>query len=204
MFRHIGTPHCVRLTPEPLMDGDSELFVCSTLDCTFVAAIHVACRTTPGFRLPPRCIEIFVLLGRYAALIGSLLLTFRDNLSCPSLRDKQSLKTGPIGCPETSVTTNQRLVKSQQNEHLQNYIYKAITLSLTLAYLGLCDTQLGLKMFYNVFCHSVSKLYNVCVFLVLKHYLCSSSVIWLHNFESKARLQVMKRTQATDFVAFSI
>ena len=140
MFRHIGTPHCVRLTPGSLMDGDSELFVCSTLYCTFVAAIHVACRTTPGFRLPPRCSEIFVLLGRYAALIGSLLLPFRDSLSCPSWRDKQSLKTGPIGCPETSVTTNQRLLKSQQNEHLQNYIYKAITLSLTLAYLGLCDT----------------------------------------------------------------
>ena len=50
-------------------------------------------------------------LGIWAAYIGNCLLTFRDNLSIPSsrlcidsiLKFNTSLKTGPIGCPETSV-----------------------------------------------------------------------------------------------------
>jgi len=53
-----------------------------------------------------RCVvnEIFALLGCYAAYIGSWLQTFRDNLSVPS----SSLKMGPIGRTETSVTINKR------------------------------------------------------------------------------------------------
>jgi hypothetical protein len=55
---------------------------------------------------------ICALLGCYAALIVSLLPTFRGYLSVPSSRVKQCnsswaalpLKMGPIGCPETSVT----------------------------------------------------------------------------------------------------
>ena len=37
----------------------------------------------------------------YAENSGISLAMFRDNLSVPSPRD--ALKTGPIGCPETSV-----------------------------------------------------------------------------------------------------
>ena len=53
-------------------------------------------------------VEIFALLGYYAALNGSSVLTFRDNLSVPSSRVKKSsstswfLKIGEKGCPETS------------------------------------------------------------------------------------------------------
>ena len=42
------------------------------------------------------------LLGYYAASSGNFLPKFRDNLSVPC-SGGQSLKTGPIGCPETSV-----------------------------------------------------------------------------------------------------
>jgi hypothetical protein len=54
--------------------------------------------------------QIWALLGYYAALSGSSVLTFRDNLSVPSSRVNKSsswaywpLKMGPIVCPETSV-----------------------------------------------------------------------------------------------------
>jgi hypothetical protein len=58
--------------------------------------------------------EICALLGYYAALIGSPVPTFRDNISVPSLRVKKSktkaffsdfltLENGPIYCLETSV-----------------------------------------------------------------------------------------------------
>jgi hypothetical protein len=61
--------------------------------------------------------EIFPLLGFLAAYVGSLLRTFRDNLSVPSSWIKQSKNNAgkhcgillglldPIGCRETSVTT---------------------------------------------------------------------------------------------------
>jgi len=45
--------------------------------------------------------ENSALLGYCAASSGNLLPTFRDSLSVPSWRVK--LKTGPTGCPETSV-----------------------------------------------------------------------------------------------------
>jgi hypothetical protein len=59
-------------------------------------------------------IEICPLLGYYAALSGSYVPTFRDNLSVPSSRVKKfkkeafflnllTLNMGPIVCPETSV-----------------------------------------------------------------------------------------------------
>jgi hypothetical protein len=59
--------------------------------------------------------EICAVLGYYAALSGSSVPTFGDNLSVPSPSGKKSkkhqapfwtcshLKMGPIGCPETSV-----------------------------------------------------------------------------------------------------
>jgi len=43
--------------------------------------------------------EICALLGNYAAYCGNSLPTFRDN---PLVSSSRSLKTGPIGCPETS------------------------------------------------------------------------------------------------------
>jgi len=55
--------------------------------------------------------------------------TFRDNLSVPSSRDKQCqtvatlpLKTGPIGCPETSVLSYQYMlcnIPEERSSHLQ-------------------------------------------------------------------------------------
>ena len=65
---------------------------------------------------------ICALLGYYAALSGSSVPTFRDNLSVPSSRVKKSsgqpigpwpLKIGPIGCLET-----QRCVISQKSADL--------------------------------------------------------------------------------------
>jgi hypothetical protein len=51
--------------------------------------------------------QICTLLEYYAALSGTSLPTFRDSLSVPSSRVKNSitwpLKMGPIDCPETSV-----------------------------------------------------------------------------------------------------
>jgi len=47
--------------------------------------------------------EIFTLHICYAALIGSYLPTFRDDLSIPSSRIKQ-FKMGLMRCPETTLT----------------------------------------------------------------------------------------------------
>jgi hypothetical protein len=44
--------------------------------------------------------EMHTLLGYYAALCGSSVPTFRDNLSVPS---SSVMKMGPTVCPETSV-----------------------------------------------------------------------------------------------------
>jgi hypothetical protein len=46
------------------------------------------------------------LLGYYAASSGNSLQTFQDNLSGPIFKGQESwtLKTGPIGWPETSVS----------------------------------------------------------------------------------------------------
>ena len=52
--------------------------------------------------------RIFALNGYYAALIGSWMPT--------SSRTAWSLKMGQIGCPETSVTTNQCCVTIQKSE----------------------------------------------------------------------------------------
>ena len=49
---------------------------------------------------------------------GQLVTEVLANLSVPSSRDNM----GPIGCPETSVTTNLRCVTFQNNDYL---IYKA-------------------------------------------------------------------------------
>ena len=64
--------------------------------------------------------EIFALLGCYAACISTYLPTFRDNVLAPSSRYKQSLPSNmkPIGCSETSVTTNLVSVISQKGEDI--------------------------------------------------------------------------------------
>jgi len=51
---------------------------------------------------------------RWRAIFASLLQTFRDNPSVSSW----TLNTEPIGCPETSVTTNTRCVTSYKIEDL--------------------------------------------------------------------------------------
>jgi hypothetical protein len=63
---------------------------------------------------------IFALLGCYAACISTYLPTFRDNVLAPSSRYKQSLPLNmkPIGCSETSVTTNLVSVISQKGEDI--------------------------------------------------------------------------------------
>jgi len=45
-----------------------------------------------------------------------------DNLLVPSFRIKQSLNDESAGCLETSVTTSQRCVTSQQNEGIVNQL----------------------------------------------------------------------------------
>ena len=66
------------------------------------------------FRLPREVADICTLLGYYTAYSGNFLQKFRENLSVPSWRVKQSkqrakkeiywlLKMGPRGCPETPV-----------------------------------------------------------------------------------------------------
>ena len=70
--------------------------------------------------------EVFALLGFYEAYSGNSIPTFRDNLSVPSSRIKQSKKMGLIGCPETLVTTDLRCITSQKSEDLiymsENYL----------------------------------------------------------------------------------
>ena len=70
--------------------------------------------------------QIFALLGFYEAYSGNSIPTFRDNLSVPSSRVKQSKKMGLIGCPETLVTTDLRCITSQKSEDLiymsENYL----------------------------------------------------------------------------------
>ena len=69
---------------------------------------------------------IFAYPGCYTSLIGRHLPTFRDNVSVPSLRAKQSsyswiawtLKLVPTRCTETSVTSDQRWLTSKKNEDL--------------------------------------------------------------------------------------
>jgi hypothetical protein len=50
--------------------------------------------------------EIFALLGCYETYIVSYLITFRDNLSATH----RPFEMGQIGYPETSITTNERIV----------------------------------------------------------------------------------------------
>jgi hypothetical protein len=62
--------------------------------------------------------EICALLGCYAAPNGNPLPTFRGNLSVTSPRVKylRPLKTGPIGCPETSVKDYHSTLRNTQEE----------------------------------------------------------------------------------------
>ena len=53
-------------------------------------------------------VNIFALLGCYAARVDSYLPTFRDNLQFPPSKIGQScFKMGPVTCPETSVNNCQ-------------------------------------------------------------------------------------------------
>jgi hypothetical protein len=73
-------------------------------------------------KFPPRCNEIFAVVVCYAALIGSY---WRFGTSCWSQLKKSSgpSKTGPVRCPETSVTANKRCVTSQKNDDRIFYWY---------------------------------------------------------------------------------
>jgi hypothetical protein len=66
---------------------------------TLFLAIFLSCCVIAGFRREVE--EKCALLGYYAAGNDDLLPTFQDNLSVSSSTTK-TLKTGPIGCPETS------------------------------------------------------------------------------------------------------
>jgi hypothetical protein len=62
--------------------------------------------------------KIFLLLGCYAALVGSYRhfgTTYRSHLQRSSSRRR---KMRQIGCPETAVTTNKHYVTSQKSENL--------------------------------------------------------------------------------------
>ena len=59
-------------------------------------------------------VQIFAVLGCYAAQIGNILAPFRDNLSVPFSSAGKSKKNDP----ETSVNTNLRLITSQKSEDL--------------------------------------------------------------------------------------
>jgi len=67
---------------------------------------------------------IFALMGFYAAWIGSLSPTFRQNLSVPPLRPKHDentdgiLKTGRINCTETSVNNCRSSLRKIPEERL--------------------------------------------------------------------------------------
>jgi len=71
--------------------------------------------------------EIFILLGCYVVRVCSSFPTFRNNLSVSSPRLKQYkntcwndrfLEMGPIGCTETSATTNLRRLTFPTSEDL--------------------------------------------------------------------------------------
>ena len=96
-------------------------------------------------------VEIFVFLGRLLRSVDWQLPTFQDNLKVPSSRVKQSkqsqcllswtarpVKTEPIGCPETSVTTSIFCVIFQKSEHL---IYTAAASCNPTQYPTLCQQR---------------------------------------------------------------
>ena len=60
--------------------------------------------------------EAFVLMGFYAAYVGTCLPTFRDILPVSSTRVKQLNKTGPTGCPKTSVENYQPALRNITEE----------------------------------------------------------------------------------------
>ena len=65
-------------------------------------------------------LEVFAVLRCYAAYVGSYVPTFRDNLSAPSSRVKQStpwpLKMGPLGRCEMSVSNYQHTLCKNPEE----------------------------------------------------------------------------------------
>jgi len=72
------------------------------------------------FRLPPQIEENCDLASYYSARMGNFLATFRDNLSVPSSRVKNSWM-GPISCPETSVRNYQFLLTIIPDERCYTY-----------------------------------------------------------------------------------
>ena len=77
-----------------------------------------------------RC--IFALLGFYAAWIGSLLPTFRQNRSVPTLRPKHDertagiLKTGLINCTETLVNNCRSTLRKIPGERLSGITWSTL------------------------------------------------------------------------------
>ena len=67
--------------------------------------------------------ENCALLGYYAASSGNLLPTFRDELSSPNFRGQESLKTGPIDFPETSITNYHYSLRKNPEERGSNFFF---------------------------------------------------------------------------------
>jgi hypothetical protein len=72
--------------------------------------------------------EICPLLEYYAALSGSSVPTFWDNLSVPSSRAKKSLKMEQIGCPESSVqnyhSTPRNIPQERRSQASPSFTYQ--------------------------------------------------------------------------------
>jgi len=90
-------------------------------------------KSTSNFRLPRRYKWDLRSSGILRSSYGWL-PTLRDSLSVPSLKVRHSwnavpLTMGRIGCPETSVTTNIRYVKSQKSGDLKENPFVLATVS---------------------------------------------------------------------------
>jgi len=84
--------------------------------------------------------ENCALLGYCAAGSGNLLPTFRDNLSVSSSTVK-TLKTGPIGCPETSVRNYYYSLRNNPEEH-SSLLIKILTACIHINRACLVETDL--------------------------------------------------------------
>ena len=77
--------------------------------------------------------EICALLGYYAALSGSSVLSFQENLSVPSSRIKKFFlglpdpKMGPIGSPETSIQNHRSTLRNIPEER-RSQLHRGVSL----------------------------------------------------------------------------
>lgn len=98
---------------------------------------------------PPRCKWFFPLLRFHVTQSVSWLPKIRHNLPVPIFRGQQPKTTklfdptrwDPIGCPETSITTNLRWVKSQKSEYLILWCrwYRDVVISIDCALPRKCE-----------------------------------------------------------------